>query len=75
MPDATWDRIVDLYIFDCRLRHLFKIAMERIEIAFRTTITYELAHAFGPFAHMKSTTYSTWFFGWQRNSCPSGRCR
>jgi abortive infection bacteriophage resistance protein len=61
LTGATWDRVIDLYIFDCRLRHLFKIAMERIEIALRTTITYELAHRFGPFAHTKSTTYATWF--------------
>jgi abortive infection bacteriophage resistance protein len=61
LPGATWERVIDLYIFDCRLRHLFKIAMERIEIALRTTITYELAHTFGPFAHTKSTTYATWF--------------
>jgi abortive infection bacteriophage resistance protein len=61
LTGATWDRIIDLYIFDCRLRHLFKVAMERIEVSFRTSITYELAHSFGAFSHTKSTTYATRF--------------
>jgi abortive infection bacteriophage resistance protein len=58
LPGATWDRVIDLYIFDCRLRHLFRSAMERMEVAFRTTITYELAHEFGTFGHACPTTYS-----------------
>ena len=61
LPGAKWDRVIDLYIFDCRLRHLFKIAMERIEVSFRTTITYELAHEFGAFSYTYSKIYSKRF--------------
>ena len=58
---STFDRIVDLYVFDCRLRNLFMQAMERIEVSVRTAITYELAHAYGPFAHTDPNTFSSWF--------------
>jgi abortive infection bacteriophage resistance protein len=61
LPDATFERISDLYIFDCRLRNLFMIAMERIEVSVRTTITYELAHTYGKFAHTDPNTFSSWF--------------
>jgi abortive infection bacteriophage resistance protein len=75
IPGAKWDRVIDLYIFDCRLRHLFKIAMERIEISFRTTITYELAHEFdarfGPFSYTKREIYAEWFSRPGKNGKPS----
>jgi abortive infection bacteriophage resistance protein len=58
---ANFDRIVDLYVFDCRLRNLFMQAMERIEVSVRTAITYELAHTYGPFAHTDPNTFSSWF--------------
>jgi len=60
-PSATFDSIIDLYKFDARLRLLFLQAVERIEIAFRTSITYEVAHTYGPFAHTDQNTYSKWF--------------
>lgn len=53
--------IVDLYKFDARLRLLFMQAIERIEISFRTAITYELAHSFGCFSHTDQNTYAQWF--------------
>jgi abortive infection bacteriophage resistance protein len=70
LAGATWDRVIDLYIFDCRLRHLFKIAMERIEIALRTTITYEVAHEFGAFSHTQQNTFAYWFIH-QKDGKPS----
>jgi abortive infection bacteriophage resistance protein len=57
----NFDRIVDLYVFDCRLRNLFMQAMERIEVSIRTAITYELAHTYGPFAHTDPNSFSAWF--------------
>ena len=60
--DGTdFDRVIDLYVFDCRLRNLFMQAMERIEVSIRTAITYELAHTYGPFAHTSADTFSAWF--------------
>jgi abortive infection bacteriophage resistance protein len=58
---ATFDGLIDLYVFDCRLRNIFMIAIERIEISLRTAITYELAHAHGAFAHTLPDAYSAWF--------------
>jgi abortive infection bacteriophage resistance protein len=61
LPRASFDAIIDLYVFDCRLRNIFMIAIERIEISLRTVITYELSHAHGPFAHTLPAAYSSWF--------------
>ncbi len=61
LPGTSFDSLIDLYVFDCRLRNIFMIAIERIEISLRTAITYELAHAHGPFAHTLPEAYSSWF--------------
>jgi abortive infection bacteriophage resistance protein len=58
---TNFDEVTDLYIFDCGLRNLFMAAIERIEISFRTSITYELCHNYGPFGHTLESTYSSWF--------------
>ena len=71
LPGTTFDRVIDLYIFDCRLRNLFMIAMERIEVSFRTAITYELAHAYGTFSHTQPDTYSSWFLSPAKIGRPS----
>lgn len=44
---TTFDDVLDLYIFDRELRLLILDAIERIEIAFRTQIIYQLAHKYG----------------------------
>lgn len=43
--------IITLYEFDRLLRLVVMDAMERVEIAIRTQITYHLAHTYGTFAH------------------------
>jgi len=48
---ATWDQVLTLYEFDRRLRVLIIDALERVEVAIRTAITYTLAHAYGAFGH------------------------
>jgi len=63
--------IIDLYKFDARLRLLFIQAIERIEIAFRTSITYELSHSYGCFAHTDQNTYSQWFLAPTRIGQPA----
>jgi abortive infection bacteriophage resistance protein len=69
-PGALFDELIDLYVFDCRLRSIFMIAIERIEISFRTTITYELAHLHGPFGHTLPDAYSAWFMNVARSGEP-----
>lgn len=47
VPDATWDDIYSLYKFDRKLRLLVFDAIERIEIALRTQMIYQLSHKYG----------------------------
>lgn len=48
LPNTTWDNVYDLYKFDRKLRLLVFDAIERIEIALRTQIIYQLSHKYGP---------------------------
>ena len=44
---TTWNDIYDLYVFDRKLRLLIFNAIERLEIAIRTQIIYQLSHKYG----------------------------
>lgn len=56
-PDTTFEKIEELYNFDRKLRLVLLDAIERIEITFRTIITYHLAHSYGAFAHIKAKNF------------------
>jgi len=60
-PGTRFDQIAGLYIFDRKLRLLVMDAIERIEIAIRTSITYEIAHAYGPFGHADAANFAPGF--------------
>lgn len=45
---ATWNDIYNLYKFDRKLRLLVFDAIERIEVALRTQVIYQLSHKYGP---------------------------
>lgn len=45
--NVTWDMVYDLYVFDRRLRLLVFYAIERLEIAIRTQIIYQLSLKYG----------------------------
>lgn len=47
--NVTFDDVLHLYLFDREFRLLIFDAIERIEIAFRTQMSYQLAHAGGAF--------------------------
>jgi abortive infection bacteriophage resistance protein len=70
IPDASFENVIDLYVFDCRLRSLFMVAMERIEVSLRTAIAYEMSHTFGTFSHTDPDTYSSWFLRPRRPGKP-----
>lgn len=61
---VVWDR----YCFDRRLRVLLLDAIERVEVAIRTQLTYHFSHAHGAFGHcderkfpnLKITSYIEW---------------
>ena len=48
---TTFDEIWRRYTFDRRLRLLVMDPIERIEVAVRTALAYELAHSSGPFGY------------------------
>lgn len=51
IPDTTWDMVYDLYVFDRKLRLLVFDAIERLEVAIRTQIIYQLSHKYGSHWH------------------------
>lgn len=44
---TTWDMVYDLYVFDRKLRLLVFDAIERLEVAIRSQIIYQLSHKYG----------------------------
>ena len=52
-----FNQIMDLYEFDRQLRSLVMDAIERVEVAARTRLTYEIGHRYGPFGHTAPTNF------------------
>jgi abortive infection bacteriophage resistance protein len=48
---TTWEQVMSLYEFDRKLRILVMDAVERVEVAVRTEVTYTLARLYGPFCY------------------------
>lgn len=55
---TTFEQILDLYVFDRKLRLLVLEALERIETAARSLWADALAMAFGPHAYMRPDLFS-----------------
>jgi len=55
--NVKFDEIIELYEFDRHLRLLLIDAIERIEVAVRTHVSYVLAHEYGAFAHTSSDNF------------------
>ena len=47
MPWATFNRVIQLYVFDRELRSILLDAIERIEVSLRCRIVYEYCHLHG----------------------------
>lgn len=60
-PGTEFNDVAGLYIFDRKLRLLILDAIERIEVALRTAITYEIGHAYGPFGHTDPANFAPRF--------------
>jgi len=56
-PDTHFDEVVSLYVFDRELRLLVMDAVERLEVSIRTHWAYNLAHAYGPHAHLSADIF------------------
>lgn len=59
VPDLQFDTIVDIYVFDRKLRLLAMEAIERIEIALRSRWTNRLALAYGAHAHLDASVFQS----------------
>lgn len=57
--DLQFDTIVDIYVFDRKLRLLVMEAIERIEIALRARWTNRLALAHGSHAHLDASVFQS----------------
>lgn len=60
-PGADFNDVAGLYIFDRKLRLLVLDAIERIEVAIRTSVTYEIGHAYGAFGHTDPANFAPRF--------------
>jgi len=60
-PGIDFNDIAGLYLFDRKLRLLVLDAIERIEVAIRTGITYEIGHVYGPFGHTDPRNFAPRF--------------
>jgi abortive infection bacteriophage resistance protein len=54
---TNWNQIYNLYVFDRKLRLLIFDAIEKIEIAIRTQIIYQLSHKYGSHWQDKSEIF------------------
>lgn len=54
LPETSFDKVLNLYIFDRKLRLLVMEAIERIEVAVRTRWATALAMRHGSHAHMEA---------------------
>lgn len=61
MPGASFERAVELYEFDRRLRLLVMDAIERVEVLIRTRLAYFIAHQYGPFGHLNPAHFHPGF--------------
>jgi len=58
-PGLQFDTIVDIYVFDRKLRLLVTEAIERVEIALRSRWTNRLSLAHGAHAHLDSSAFQS----------------
>lgn len=54
---VTFSQIHALYEFDHRFRYLIMDMTEQVEIAFRTHISYRIAHTYGSLGHLESAHF------------------
>ena len=59
--NVTFDLILEVYVFDRKLRLLAMDAVERIEVAIRTTISQAMGEKYGPHWYLKSELFKTNF--------------
>ena len=58
---TTFDQVAGSYIFDRKLRLILMDAIERLEVALRTGLTYGISHQYGPFGHVNPLNFDARF--------------
>lgn len=58
LEGTTFEKVYRIYDFDRRLRNLLLMAIERIELRFRTQIAYFHAHKYGPLGYLNAGNYN-----------------
>ncbi len=56
---TTFERVLELYVFDRELRLLMLDAIERIEVSVRSRFAYELSQKYGSHAHLDATLFGS----------------
>jgi abortive infection bacteriophage resistance protein len=56
-PGTTFESVLALYDFDRKLRLLVLDALERVEVAMRTAVTYHLGMTYGAFGHENQSNF------------------
>jgi abortive infection bacteriophage resistance protein len=59
--DATFNQVLNLYVFDRELRLLLLDAIERIEVSIRTQWAFHLSKKFGSHAHLNKDAFTSKF--------------
>jgi len=56
-PGTTFEHLLALYEFDQRFRYVIMEIVEQVEIAFRTHVSYHIAHKYGAMGHLDTRHY------------------
>ncbi len=56
---TTFERVLELYIFDRELRLLMLDAIERVEVSVRSRFAYEISQKYGSHPHLNPDLFST----------------
>lgn len=57
-PDSTFQNIIDIYEFDCNLRHILLKYLEIIEVTVKSVYSYEFAKVYGATGYMNSANFT-----------------
>lgn len=60
VPDTTLEKVWEYYLFDRKLRFLMMDAIERIEVALRSHISFHHTAGQSPFAYASSSYFPAW---------------
>jgi abortive infection bacteriophage resistance protein len=56
---TTFERVLELYIFDRELRLLMLDAIERVEVSVRSRFAYEISQKYGSHSHLNETIFKS----------------